>query len=256
MRTEQPDMWFFKRLYSLAILGVIGFVCWFLFGRYQIWLDESDTFRIRKIEISGNEILSDNDVLKIGQLDPQSHIWHVDLTLIDQALRSNPFVEEVHIDRMIPDILRINIKEKDPVALLNFGGKLYCIDREGLILPSRPGKLYDLPMLTGAFKGGVAEGHFAKGERIQEGLEFLFQVMGSRPELYAHISEVVVGRSDGLLLHTSEKGVPVRMGKNDYSWKLRYLEAVLDELTANGGLNKVKYIDLRYKGQVVVGKRA
>lgn len=256
MKTEQSDMWFFRKLYSLAIMGVIGFVCWFMLGRYQVWLKGSEVFQIRKIEISGNEFLSDTDILEIGKLNPKTHIWHVDLCKVDQALRNNPFIADVKINRLVPDILQIELKEKNPVALLNFNRKLYCIDREGLILPSKPGKLYDLPVLTGSFKGGVAMGKYAKGERVKEGLTFLFHVMAYQPELYAKISEVVVGRSDGLLIHTSENGIPVRLGEGDYLWKLRYLEAVLSQLTSQNGFKKVRYIDLRYKGQVVVGKRA
>jgi cell division septal protein FtsQ len=87
-------------------------------------------------------------------------------------------------------------------------------------------------------------------------LEFLKYILNDRPGLFSSISEVVVGKSEGIILMTSKGGVPVWMGEGGYFTKIRYLEAILNELDENREIRQVKYIDLRFNNQIIVGMRA
>jgi len=245
-----------KGFLSLLGFGALLFLIWLLIGAYTTWIAESKTFHTRRIEVSGNELLTKDEILDLAGLKPQSSIWKRDLCQITDGIRRNPFVESVEVERLLPDVLQIQIEEKHPVALLNLQGTFYCVDGHGLVLPSKPGKLYDLPVISGDFQGGVSIGRKARGKRIQDGLGFLMFVFRSRPELYSRISEVVVGRPEGLILYTSKAGVPVRVGMGGYTRKILYLEAILDKLVENRNLSRVHYIDLRFEDQVVVGMRA
>jgi cell division septal protein FtsQ len=55
------------------------------------------------------------------------------------------------------------------------------------------------------------------------------------------------------MLYTARGGIPVRVGRGGFEWKVRYLEAILAELETNPSLTNAEYIDLRYEGQVFVG---
>ena len=240
-----------------SFIGLIisAFTIWLIIDAYRKWIDRSNTFHTRKIEIWGNEILSETEIMTLGGLSPKASVWDIDLCSVAEKIGSNAFVESVEIERLLPDIVRIQIMEKQPIALLNVNGQFFCVDREGLILPSKPGKLYDHPVLSGEFRGGVSLGKRAGGQLVQDGLEFLMFVLDQRPEMYSRISEVVVGRSEGLILYTSSKGIPVRIGDEYYIDKINYLEAILDKLHGDG-LSLIKYIDLRFEDQVIVGMRA
>jgi cell division protein FtsQ len=224
--------------------------------RYKIWLHESESFKIRKVKIQGTELLSEKKLFELSGINPNGSIWKIDLKKSEKAIEENPFVENVFIKRQFPDILDINLEEKRPIALLNFKEKFYCLDAKGMILPSKPGKLYDLPIIAGKFKGVVTVGREVRGNQIHMGLDLLKLVLQEQPQLYTEISEIVVGKSEGLILYTKEGGVPVRLGDVYNKIKIRYLEAILCELVKKRRISMIKYIDLRFDGQVVLGMRA
>ena len=256
MKRSRAPSRFLKGFLSFLGFCALMFLIWLLIGAYTSWIAESKTFHTRRIEVSGNELLTKDEILHLGGVTPRSSIWNRDLCQVTEGIQRNPFVESVEAERLLPDVLRIQITEKRPVALLNLQGMFFCIDGDGLVLPSKPGKLYDLPVISGDFQGGVSVGSRAGGKLVRDGLGFLMYVFRSRPEMYSRISEVVVGRPEGLVLYTSKAGVPVRVGTGGYNRKIRYLEAILDKLVANQNLSRVHYIDLRFEGQVVVGMRA
>ncbi len=256
MKKERYDAWFFRRLFTFTGYLILGFIILIIIAQYKKWLLESNSFQIRKVEIVGNELFTDEELFEMGLIDPTNSIWKIDLTGAHNNIGSHVFIEDFHIDRVFPNVLRINVKEKTPVALLNVDGKLYCLDREGLVLPSKPGKLYDLPVISGDFRGTVAVGRMVSGKMVYQGLDFLNYILNDRPGLFSSISEVVMGKPEGIVLITSKAGVPVWLGQDGYFIKVRYLEAILNELNVKNELSQVKYIDLRFNNQIIVGMRA
>jgi cell division septal protein FtsQ len=234
-------------------LGLL--LVWFLGVQYSAWLQKSELFSIDDIQIEGNDFVSTDEILTLGNMADNQSIWQVNLVETQSHLESHPFLQKVFIKRFFPSTLQIGVEEKRPVALLKCEDQLFCIDGEAMVLPSKPGKLYNLPIISGDFKGGVSMGHKAKGARIVQGLTFLKNLQDVRPELFTHISEVVVGMPEGILLYTTQKGIPVWVGNHSFIQKLCCLDAILKELAKNGEMALVCYIDLRFEGQVIVGMR-
>ncbi|HHS13112.1 MAG TPA: FtsQ-type POTRA domain-containing protein [bacterium] len=224
----------------------------FLPARYKTWIHESPTFRISEIQVSGNDYLSREELLEMAGLTAGMCIWNVDLRAADSLLRNHPFLDDVRLTRSLPRILRLEVREKEPLALLNFQSNLYCLDSKGLVLPSRPGKLYDLPVLSGPLEGAIKPGSRAESPWVMEGLDLLQLMLSDRPGLYNQISEILLGE-EGPVLTTHHRAVPVYLGKGN-RWKIRNLQAILDKLSKMEW-QRVQYIDLRYEGQVVLGMR-
>ncbi len=236
----------------LIIAGVMGFGIKF----YRQWVGSSDTFQVRMIDVKGNDLVEEDEILRLGDLHLETSIWDVHLPSAEKKINDNPFIEIATIHRKLPAEFRVIIEEKQPVALLNFQGKLYCVDWEGIVLPSKPGKLYDLPVLSGEFEGGVQIGSRVGGNRVHQGLGFMRTVMEDRPKLYSQLSEIIVGRPEGLVVTTKRSGIPVWVGNEGTIRKIRYFEAILETLHEFEELSGVEYIDLRFMGQIVVGMRA
>lgn len=240
---------FYRTVFTVMLAGAAVF----LPGRYKAWIHESPVFRISEIQVSGNDYLSREELLDLAGLTPGVCIWEVDLRAADSLLRAHPFLDEVKLTRSLPGILRLEVREKEPLALLNFEGRLYCLDSEGRVLPSRPGKLYDLPVLSGRLEGAIRPGSRAESPWVMEGLGLLQLMLSDRPGLYNQISEVVLGE-EGPVLTTHHRAVPVYLGKKT-RWKIRNLQAILDKLSKQDW-QQVHYIDLRFEGQVVLGMRS
>jgi cell division protein FtsQ len=222
-------------------------------ARYKAWIHESPIFEVSEILVHGNDYLSREELLEYAGLTTGMCIWDVNLRAADSLLRNHPYLDEVRLTRSLPRILRLEVREKEPVALLNFEGNLYCLDSRGLVLPSRPGRLYDLPVLSGPLEGAIRQGSRAESPWVMEGLDLLQLILSDRPGLYNQISEMLLGGKD-LVLTTHHRGVPVYLGKGT-RWKIRNLQAILDKLS-NQEWQQVQYIDLRFEGQVVLGMRS
>jgi cell division protein FtsQ len=255
MSSRRKKDWFFLSmkkwfitLFSLALI-------YFVMTHYIEWIQESNTLQLKHIEIQGNEIIEDQEIIEMGRIPVDSCIWQVDLHGLSSTIAQNPYVERVQVHRVLPDKIQIGIKEKQPVALLNFRGQLYCLDRFGLVMPTKPGKLYDLPIVSGQKQGKIQLGHHIRNRSIEEGLRFIEIILDDRPDLFGHISEIIAGGEKGLILRTRQSGIPVWIGENQYRMKVRYLEAILDKLQKQNATPHVHYIDLRFQGRVFVGMR-
>jgi len=243
-------------LLKLIYTGAALCILWLIGRGYLQWLKQSPVFNIRSIKITGSHYLSDKEVLSLGGLDKAKKIWDAQLEDAVNSIRTYPFIEDVHIIRKVPDKIEIRVKEKEPIALLNFQGDLYAVDRHGLVLPTIPGKMYNLPVITGNFKGGIKIGSQIGGGIAKRGLSVIESVIRGKPSLYSNISEIVVKSGGQVVLFTRNRGIPVKMGNEEFSRKIIYLDAILGKLKRDCSLSKVNYIDLRFRGQVVVGMRA
>lgn len=238
--------------FKFLLMITIGY---FVLKGYHSWLTQSDAFQMRKIEITGNDFISDEEIIELAEMNGKTDLWEIDLVNVEKKIRENRLVEDVYIHRRIPDILEIHIQEKQALALLKVDDQLFAIDPAGFILPSKPGKMYNMPVLSGAFTGPVRVGSDIHATPVVHGLVFLKQVLQDRPELYNEISEVVAGAEASLNVYLSENGVPVYFGSTDYALKIRSLEALIREPGYARNLKQVRYVDLRYRGQVILGVR-
>jgi cell division protein FtsQ len=243
-----------KKLFYIFVL--VGFTVLFLsvvLPRYRRWMEGGGSFRILKIEVDGNDLVSEKEILKLSKIRKNHRIWDVDVEAAEKRIASNPFVGRVSVFRRHPDAVQILIEEKKPVALLKSDGKFYTLDRQLTLLPAIPGKCYTLPILSCSIGGKPEYGKKIQSKPVQEGMTFLLSMLADRPELYPQISEINPDARDGLVLYTTKGGVPVKIGSDGYDWKIRYIEAVLAEMETNPSLIKAAYIDLRFEGQVFVG---
>jgi hypothetical protein len=92
-----------------------------------------------------------------------------------------------------------------------------------------------------------------EGPLVQRGMAFLSTVRKERPALLAQISELTFKGPDGMTLYLAPKAVPVWIGKGDLAWKIRCLDTLSERLTQEKRWPGVRYINLRFDNQIIVG---
>ncbi|MCK5148228.1 cell division protein FtsQ/DivIB [bacterium] len=240
---------FFQTVIVMAMTGI--FVT-----AYINWMNSDNTFQLSELIIDGIDYFQEEEIVDQGGIKDLVNIRNLSLESVQAKLETNPFLEQVDIHKTFPGKLHLKIIEKKPIALLNVQGALLCLDRDGLVLPTRPGRLYHLPVISGKFECEIEAGVHAGGDAVIEGLNFIRTILSDRPDIYENISEIVVGHDKGMLLYTNKLGIPVWFGKGEMQEKVRYFEAIYQELTTNHQFKQVKYIDLRYTNQVILGMRS
>jgi cell division septal protein FtsQ len=112
------------RLFSALLVGVLGFVL------YYLW--SAPFFSVDAIDVSGLVRLSDAEINAVADVVGKSIIF-VDPVKIEQELGAAfPELEKISVETEVPNKVVINLVERQPVLAWEQDGQTYWIDEYGL----------------------------------------------------------------------------------------------------------------------------
>ncbi|HXG38938.1 MAG TPA: FtsQ-type POTRA domain-containing protein [Bacteroidota bacterium] len=231
------------------ILGIVGLIVW-----SNVW---KSNLTVSKVTVEGNRIVEANEILQLAQVKPGTPLYDLDLAAIRDNVVSNFFIKDAVVERDLPSTIRITVRERSPIAIINRADILY-IDEEGVVLPHSISKeTFDLPILSGLSSiASLKVGATLRDDDVQEALTILSASKLVNKELYHLISEVHLRNGGDIVLYAAEWGVPIIMGRGDIACKLVRLETFWNEVVRQRGSQALQYVDLRYEDQVVVRWRS
>ena len=90
----------------------------------------TDYFKIKKIEITGNNVSLKLDIIdKINNLKEQN-IAFINFSEIEKMLKSDIRIEKVEIKRNYPSKIFVNIEERKPYVYVKKGNQIFLADKE------------------------------------------------------------------------------------------------------------------------------
>ncbi len=227
------------------LLGVTGLVV-----ASNLWKSE---LRVRRVAVEGNRIVETPEILQLVKIAKDAQLHEVDLMAVRKNVLSHYFIKDAVVERDLPATIKITVKERAPLAIVNAQEVLY-LDEDGVVLPHSISKaLFDLPILSGV-PGTITlkPGMTLKNADVQEALEILATSKLLGKELYYMISEVRLRDGGDIVLYAAEWGVPIIMGKGNIPNKLVRLETFWREVVRQQGSERLQYVDLRFDDQIVV----
>jgi cell division septal protein FtsQ len=140
-------------------IGVLVFVEVLLLGGHAVrWAMTSPRFVLGEVKIVGHRTLAPAALVESAGLAPGSNLFGVDLERVRLRIESNPWVRRTSIRKTPPSTLRIEIEEREAVALINRRGRV-AVDPEGVILGPLSGTRENcLPLLEGFSRKGEKPG--------------------------------------------------------------------------------------------------
>jgi len=203
----------------------------------------SERLRVAKVEVRGSRFLSDQEVRELLGSAVGDNILGLDIEALKARLRSSPWVADAAISRALPDTLRVEIRERAPLALAE-AEQLQLMDEDGtLIEPYGPRTAsFDLPIVRG-LKGASAE--VLRDRALRAG--GLLRDLG---ELSAEVSEVDVEPAGELKVVLRGAGEVLRMGGPPYRGKLQTYLELREDLERR--CPAAEYFDLRFKDRIFV----
>jgi cell division septal protein FtsQ len=105
----------------------------FALDRAYLFLISWDELTVRKVELAGGRESVRRTLVAFLRTRPIGNILLCDISLLQRELRSYPWVREARIQKVFPATLRIEILERQPLALLEKDG-LAVVDSEGTAL--------------------------------------------------------------------------------------------------------------------------
>lgn len=207
---------------------------------------------VEKVKVYDTHILTGNEVKDLADIRTGSPLYKLSLLKIAERVEKNPFVYRAVVVRTLPYDVTITVDERDPIALVATPSAMFSVDTKGIILPLPMKRKNNMPVITNV-KGPLQVGDTAKGTLMQA-VDFINDARDLGPALSANIGEV---RLDGgsLIAYTTVSSLQIIVGRNDFNRKLLYLRKFLKQAAADGSPG-YRYVDLRYRGQIVVGTRS
>lgn len=230
----------------LLSIGVLGVLVYVFFG----YLYTSPYFRVERIVVSGENRLSEIEVLNLARIDKGSNILEIDLKRVSDRIEQHPWVQKAFVKRELPQKIVIDVIERVPIAMINLD-RLYLVDKKGIIFKEvGPEDAFDVPVLTGLESGYLAANKSISRNLIEKALTIIDELDKRGTLGVDQISEINMDPYAGLTIFTLKDGTQVKLGFDDYGQKLEHLKKVVADLQERS--EKAEYINLNYGEKVYV----
>jgi len=199
-------------------------------------------FAVRSIEVEGAQHTPRTAIDRVTQQYVGLNLFQIDIARVQRDLGGLGWVQRIDIEKKLPDVLRIKITERSPVALVRSGERLLYTDQDGLGFAELSASAGDddLPIITDA-----------EGPELARTVALLGELKRADAQLYSRVSEVWPIPPRGFAMYDRALGAVVYANADDIAAKWRNLYAVL----AAENHPKIEYADLRFANRLIVKKQ-
>lgn len=227
----------------LVFLANLLLVTLLVTGGYWMFrrLQEDERFAIRAVEISGVSDARRQEVMEILDGWHGANLFRLEMDLVRRDLVAIDWVGGVSLEKMLPDRLRVEVRERIPEAIVVVAGVPRFIDVEG----ARFGDAS-----TALDRGMFPVIENVRGRQAKECVRFLEALESGDPALHSRVGRIRPAGGSGWEIVDRDLGTVVRLDERDGAEKWRMLYRIV----ASEGLSSpsIRYADLRFDDQIVI----
>ncbi len=226
-------------------LLAVACVVYLLYSDVSNYLNRSERYRVRRIEVSGARRASEGEIVACSGIVLDCPTFSVDRKLAAEGVTRHHRISDALVALTLPDRVSIEVVEREPVALVVFN-KPYEIDASGILLGQyEKGFSPEGPIISGLNRPeSLVDGVKLRDDGLTEALE-LWRIFSAEPiakELA--VSEIDVSDSNSLIMFFANKRYEMRWPREGFRACLQRLKAAWNQ---TGGFPDVRsYIDLRF----------
>jgi len=236
--------------YVLVLAAVIALALGYRGAAY------ASLFQLRAIDVTGTSRTSVEEIAAVTRRAvSRTGVWRADLSAISADLQRLPDVRRAVVTRVLPDVLRVRIIERVPVAVVRTSaGHFVWVDEEGVML----GEMKAADHMPAFFIRGwndeeSQDTNKENAERVQRYLDLTraWDAAG----LSERISEVnlIDVRDVRAQLAGNDSQIEVRLGAQDFGERLKDALDVLDAQKQTSRASLITYVDLAQGSRAVIG---
>ncbi|HEV7935396.1 MAG TPA: FtsQ-type POTRA domain-containing protein [Actinomadura sp.] len=203
-----PGRWLLVCVVVLVV-GVLATAAWVLLG--------SRLLVVRHVEVTGVKILPRDRVTAVARVPLGTPLVRLDTDLIRDRVQGLQEVESARVQRRWPATVRVTVRERVPLVVVERGHRYYQMDRDGVIVLTTTGRPRGLPLLDVANPGPADP---ATGAALK--------VRGGLPPRFAGRLAVIEATSPESVTLRFKAGMTVVWGAPERSAeKVRLIDALL-----------------------------
>jgi cell division protein FtsQ len=220
------------------------------------FLEHDPRFRIdsaSSIQTMGNSQLSRADLLSVFGSDIGRNVFFVPLSVRRVELERIPWVEHATVMRLLPNELRVAVRERTPIAFVRVGDQVKLVDADGVILDMPPAmmaaKHFSFPVVTGIHPGDPLS---TRTPRMRMYQKFVAELDASGEKLSEQMSEIDLSDAEDVRATVPAKSTDLLLhfGEENFLARYRVYQTHLNEWEQQ--YPRLGSVDLRYDGQVVL----
>jgi cell division septal protein FtsQ len=202
-------------------------------------------FNIRHLPIETDGVIKREQIQSWAGVRPGLNLFALDLVRVRRDLELISVIGSAEVERVLPDTLKIRIREREPVARFRFPqlripgastSGFYTLDAEGLfMLPLEPhqcvspekASIEDLPALVEIPLADLRPGYHVESPQVQLALQLIAAFQRSPMAGLAVLEEINL-KQLGLLQVRTRDGVHITFGASDLDRQLRRWRTIHD----------------------------
>lgn len=222
-----------------VLLAVVGGAVWGTRqGLHQVFI-KNEEFELKVVDLQTGGTMDVESFMRVAELTPGVSVFAVNLREVQERLESRPAILKVDLKRRLPGTLRVEVRERVPLAWLECRGQGIeaknletglLLDKEGVAFPCEAwwaGAAADLPVVV---VDEAKEGDFVTGKPIRhrEAERALHLVTLGRRILASEswTLPVVAVRNGFSLIAATSEGAVVTFGMYGHERQLADLKAL------------------------------
>ncbi len=195
------------------------------------YLSKPQTLPIKQVRIVGEfRHLSPSRLQTLVTDSVRGGFFNVNVVVVRNELLKAPWVEDVEVNRIWPDTLRVQVKER--IAVARWGENALLNSDAKHFMPPLATIPYDLPLLNGP------DGSY---ELVLNKFEELNQVLA---RVGLHVVELELNERRAWSFKV-QRGFKVVVGRRDYQNRVKRFVDVVIHAMANR-IDEIKEVDMRY----------
>lgn len=235
---------------ATAVIGSGAAVRYYLRNSWRFRIESSDS-----IVVTGAEHVSRGEVLQVFRGDISKNAFFVELGERKRKLEDISWIESASVMRILPNKLKVEIRERVPVAYVQLGSQVELIDANGVIMniPPTAQGAYSFPVII---KMSESEPLSTRAPRMKTYMQLISELDAGGGHYSQDLNEVdlsdpsdvrvtVADSAGAVLIHLGE-----RQREGIFLDRYRIYVAHLQEWRQQ--YPKLNSVDLRYDEQVVL----
>lgn len=178
----------------------------------------SPLFNIKNIQVVGNTILSSEEIISLSGIKTEENMFKVMKLKTIGRIKENAYINEVAIHKKLPNTIEIQVKERKPSFMLEYGNGYVYLSNQGYMLEISSIKK-DIPTILGTT---TSKENYKPGNRLnKDDLEKLGTVIKIMAVAKTHnienlITTIDISNSDNYTLRLEQEKKTVYLGDCSY----------------------------------------
>lgn len=211
---------------GLGVVLVLGTGGATAFGAYRLALG-SPHFGLRHVELESSRS-SEPEVLEKAGVRLGDNLLELDVRAAEQRLLADPWNRSVRVARKLPGTLRIQLVEREALALASLDGTLFLVEASGEPFKAWQGDdVEDLPVLTGVTLDALAKDRAGAVARLATGLSVLSHYERLPVSQQHRAQEVNLSPDGSVVLTVGARGVSLHLGQGPWPKKMLMVAEVM-----------------------------